>query len=401
MTNHSVNADVIIVGAGVMGASLAWWLRKIRPSWKVLLIERDPLFQRASSSLSASSIRQQFSCPVNVELSRFGFEFLRDAHRHLASLGGPQTLSLHEGGYLYLARDDQYSALEAAHRIQRALGADVSLLSAKALRERFPWLNCEGLRAGSLGLSGEGWFDGPALHRALLTQAVQAGAERLKGEVLQVLTEPSGDPERECPRVTGVLLSDGSRLDAPNVVNAAGPWSARVAETVGRTIDLIASRRTVFVLSCPEPLPDCPLLIDPSGFWLRPEGGQFLYGAPPREEGDELPLDPDWRELDESAWERLAHRIPALEAMRVERAWAGYYEMHQFDHNALIGPDPQVDGFWYLCGFSGHGIQHAPGAGLALAEWMSDGSPRSIDVTPLSPERVLKGEPLVELNVIG
>jgi glycine/D-amino acid oxidase-like deaminating enzyme len=196
-------------------------------------------------------------------------------------------------------------------------------------------------------------------------------------------------------------MASGEVIHAAQVVNAAGPWSARVAAMAGSALDVVASRRTVFVLSCPTPLPDCPLLIDPSGFWIRPEGSLLLYGAPPLDERPDLPLEPDWNELDESAWTRLAWRIPALEAMRIERAWAGYYEMHRFDHNGVIGPDPGIDGFWHLCGFSGHGLQHAPGAGLALAEWLCFGEPQTIDVRPLSPARIARAEPLLELNVIG
>ena len=400
MKSPDEQADVIIVGAGVMGVSLAWRLRRLRPDWRVLLIERDPLYQKASSSLSASSIRQQFTSPVNVDLSRFGIEFLRDAHRHLPCLGSPGALSLHEGGYLYLAQAHQLSSLQSAHRIQCQLGADVALLGPDALRQRFPWLNLDDIVGGSLGLSGEGWFDGPGLHRALLVQALQAGAVRIEGEVMGIEHEPASGPSMH-GRVSGVHLDGGRFLSAAHIVNAAGPWSGRVAALANRAIDVVASRRTVFVLSCPDPLPKCPLIIDPSGFWLRPEGAKWLYGAPPIDHGDELPLDPDWRELDEGRWEVLARRIPALQAMRIERAWAGYYEMHRFDHNALIGPDPRLEGFWYLCGFSGHGIQHAPGAGLALAEWMAFGRPQTIDVTPLAPDRVLRGEPLIELNVIG
>jgi glycine/D-amino acid oxidase-like deaminating enzyme len=400
MTARADPCDVLIVGAGVMGASLARWLARLRPAWRILLIERDPQFARASSSLSASSIRQQFSCAVNVALSRFGIDFLRGVDRELPGLHGINPLSLHEGGYLYLANQAQRAALAAAHTIQRSLGAEVALLEPAEIAGRFPWLHLDDVVAGSLGLTGEGWFDGPALHQALLADASARGVGRVSGEVTGLIIEPVSRAGAD-RRVSGVRLASGEVIHAAQVVNAAGPWSARVAAMAGSALDVVASRRTVFVLSCPTPLPDCPLLIDPSGFWIRPEGSLLLYGAPPIDERPDLPLEPDWNELDESAWTRLAWRIPALEAMRIERAWAGYYEMHRFDHNGVIGPDPGIDGFWHLCGFSGHGLQHAPGAGLALAEWLCLGEPQTIDVRPLSPERIARAEPLLELNVIG
>jgi glycine/D-amino acid oxidase-like deaminating enzyme len=380
-----------------MGAATAYWLARRDPTLSVCLIERDPGFARASSSLSASSIRQQFTTPVNIALSAFGIRFLREAHDTLG-LGSPQEgvhpLGLDESGYLYLAAPEHEPSLRAAHAIQRAQGADIALLAPEAVSVRFPWLSTQGIALGSLGLSGEGWFDGPAMHQALLACARAHGTRVFAGEVCAIDTQ-SGS------RVTGVRLADGSLVRCGHFVNAAGPWSGALAALAGIDLPVRARRRTVFVLSCPTALTACPLLIDPSGFWLRPEGRFLLTGSPPIDDSDDLPLDPDWRELGESAWMRLAHRIPALEAMRIERAWAGYYEMNTFDHNAVIGPHPEVENFWMISGFSGHGMQHAPGAGLALAEWILDGAPRTIDVRPLGYSRITRREPLPELNVIG
>jgi glycine/D-amino acid oxidase-like deaminating enzyme len=170
---------------------------------------------------------------------------------------------------------------------------------------------------------------------------------------------------------------------------------------VGVPLPIEAARRTVFVLSCPEPLPNCPLLIDPSGWWLRPEGRFLISGAEPLETEPGLPLEPQWAEWNDAQWASLAHRIPALAALRVERAWAGYYEMNTFDHNAVIGPHPDWPNLYFINGFSGHGMQHAAGAGLALAEWMLHGEAQTIDVADLGFERLLHNRPMRELQVIG
>ena len=399
--------DILIAGAGVMGAATAYWLTRRDPTLSVCLVDRDLGFARASSSLSASSIRQQFTTPVNIALSAFGIRFLREAHDTLG-LGSPQAgmhpLGLDESGYLYLATPEHEASLRAAHAIQRAQGADIALLAPAEISARFPWLSTEGITLGSLGLSGEGWFDGPAMHQALLACARANGARVLAGEVCAIEQEgdgQAGDGQASASRVTGVQLANGERIPCGHFVNAAGPWSGALAALAGISLPVVARRRTVFVLSSPAPLPACPLLIDPSGFWLRPEGHFLITGSPPIDDSNDLPLDPDWRELDEAGWMRLAHRIPALEALRIERAWAGYYEMNTFDHNAVIGPHPEVDNFWMISGFSGHGMQHAPGAGLALAEWILDGAPRTIDVRPLGYSRIARQEPLPELNVIG
>jgi len=393
--------DVAILGAGVMGASLAYWLTRLQPGVSVLLIDQDFGFRRASSSLSASSIRQQFSCPVNVQLSSFGISFLRQAGELLATNGHTLDFGLHEGGYLYLAQEHQEDALRRLYEIQRGQGADLGFLDKAALRARFPWLHSEDLAVGCLGLSGEGWFDGPALHQAFLAKAVSQGAHRMQAKVVG-LSGPrasNGDLLR-CDTVIVEGPSSDS-VTAGVVVNAAGPWSATLARLAGLSIPIAARRRTVFVISTPQVVSNCPLVIDPSGFWIRPEGNFFLTGTAPAEDKDDLPLVPAFEELDESQWARLAHRIPALEVMRIERAWAGYYEMNLFDHNALLGPHPQLPGFFCITGFSGHGMQHAAGAGLGLAEWILHGEPRSLDLRPLSVERWVKKAPLNEANVIG
>ncbi len=384
--------DVLIAGAGVMGASTAFWLTRLQPQWRVVLVERAPDFAQASSSLSASSIRQQFSSPVNIALSQFGARFLHEADQWLGP-GSQAALGFHEAGYLYLAGPAQEAALRALHAVQQAHGVELALLQADALARRFPWLNTQDISLGSLGLRGEGWFDGPGLHQRLLQSARQQGAELWSDEVMALQVQG--------PNLQAVTLRHHGRISPGLFVNAAGAWSARLSPPGAPPLPVVAARRSVFVLSCPQPLPDCPLLIDPSGFWLRPEGRYLITGREPIDDRPDLPLEPDWREIDEAQWMQLAHRIGALQALRVERAWAGYYEMNLFDHNAFIGPHPGLSGYAVICGFSGHGMQHAPGAGLALAEWLIGGQPRSVDVRALGLQRWLDGQPLREANVIG
>ncbi len=373
--------DVAIVGAGVIGASIAYWLTRIDPSLSVLLIERDRSFARASSSLSASSIRQQFSSPVNIQMSLFGARFLREE----------PGMAFHERGYLYLG---EAQTLRALHQVQVANRADIALLSRGELAARFPWLNVADLECGSLGLSGEGWFDGPALHAAMLRKARSQGARIVEGEASGFDRDTSG-------RVTAVLLADGARIACRHSVNAAGPWARSLAAAAGIALPVHARRRTVFVLSCPQSLPGCPLLVDPSGFWLRPEGAHFIAGTTPDPDADDLPLEPNLAEFDEALWARMAHRIPAFEALRVERAWAGYYEMNLFDRNAIIGAHPSAPNLWFATGFSGHGMQQAPAAGRGVAELIVRGGFETLDLSPLGFARLIADRPLLEANVIG
>ncbi|MSP98121.1 MAG: FAD-binding oxidoreductase [Betaproteobacteria bacterium] len=364
----------------MVGASVAYWLTRLNPSISVALIERDKSFARASSSLSASSIRQQFSNPLNIHMSRFGLGFLRE-----------MGAALEDKGYLYLGAA---APLRAVHKLQRANGADVVLIAPADLAARFPWLNVAGIELGSLGLSGEGWFDGPALHAEVLRRAQAQGARQIEGEAQGFQRDANG-------RISAVLLAGGSRIECGHAVNAAGPWARSLASAAGIALPVHARRRTVFVLSCPQALANCPLVIDPSGFWFRPEGRYFVAGTTPDPDVDDLPLEPNYAEFNEALWSRMAHRVPAFAALRVERAWAGYYEMNLFDANAIIGAHPAVPNLWFANGFSGHGMQQAPAAGRGIAELILRGRFETLDLAPLGFQRLIDNRPMTESNIIG
>ncbi|MBM3558028.1 MAG: FAD-binding oxidoreductase, partial [Alphaproteobacteria bacterium] len=199
-----------------------------------------------------------------------------------------------------------------------------------------------------------------------------------------------------------VRLGDGSEVPFDRLVVAAGAWSAPVAAWLGIDLPVRARRRTVFVVDIRAPLPACPLIIDTSGVWLRPEGKQFICGASPPEnrDPDDLPLEPDFDQWETTVWPALAARIPAFEAARMIRAWAGYYEYNTFDQNGVVGAYPDRPDVLFATGFSGHGLQHAPGVGRGVAELLVHGFHRGLDLGDLSPARLLAGRPLRERNVI-
>lgn len=390
--------QVVIIGGGAVGSATAHFLKTLAPDCTVTVIERDPSYAQASSALSASSIRQQFSSAINIELSRFGLRFLCEFGQRLAVDGQAPVIDFCEGGYLYLATPAGQAVLRENHGLQRTLGADVALLEPAALRQRFDWLNTDGIALGSLGLSGEGWFDGYTLLQALRRKAISQGARYLAAEAAG-LDSHASDGVR---RVHAVRLADGQALACTHVVNAAGCWARAVADWVGIELPVVGKARTVFCVRCPTALPGCPLLIDPSGIWLRPEGQSFLIGftPPAAQDADFAPLEPDHDAFERLIWPTLAERIPAFEALRVQSAWAGYYEMNEFDHNAIVGLHPACDNLYFANGFSGHGLQHSPAAGRGLAELILTGAWRSINLDPLGFSRIIDGRPLVEKNVI-
>ncbi len=383
--------EVTVIGGGVMGAATACFLARDHAAC-VTVVERDPSYSRASSSLSLSSIRQQFSQPVNMALSRWSIEFLRRVADELATGDDRPAIGLVEPGYLYLATGAGEATLREVNEVQRAEGVDVALLSPAELAARFPWLAVDDLALGSLGLSGEGWFDGPALHRAFRRKAKACGVRFVDGEAVDF--ETRGD------RVTALRCADGRRIGGDSFLLAAGAWSAALGAALGFTLPVSAKKRDVFVLETPAALPGCPLVIDPSGFWFRPEGSLILAGGPPRgADIDDAPLhDIDHGLFEELLWPTLAARVPAFEALRVRSSWAGYYEMNAFDQNGLAGRLPGYANAFTACGFSGHGMQQSPAVGHSMARLIAGLGAPLIDA--LLPQRLLDGRPLLEANVI-
>ncbi|MFX1737249.1 FAD-binding oxidoreductase [Paraburkholderia sp. A1RI_3L] len=390
-----MSAKVVIVGGGVIGSSVAYFLRAADPTVNVTVIERDPTYARSSSALSAASIRQQFSTPLSIQMSLFGIEFLRSIGERLEVDGVQPSIDLHEGGYLFLATPAGLDTLRENHALQKRLGADISLLDRAQLDERFAWLNTEDLVAGAFGESGEGWFDGYGLVQALRKKAQALGARYVPSDVTGLV--------RDGRRVTHVVDANGESYACDVVVNAAGAWCRRIAAMLGIDIPVFARRRSIFNVSSPAQLERCPLLVDPTGVYFRPEGRTYICGTSPSPDNDpdDLPLDEvDHALFDEVIWPTLAHRVPQFEALRVENCWSGYYEYNVFDHNAIIGAHPDIDNCIFANGFSGHGLQQGPATGRGVSELILHGRYTTLDLSALGFARVLENRPFVEKNVV-
>ncbi len=387
---------MVIVGGAIVGSAAATFLAR-RPDWhgRIVVVERDLTFRTSSTTLSAASIRLQFSTPLNIEISRFGVELIKHLDTWLEVEGQPPpAVDFVEGGYLFLASEAGLPILESNHAVQREHGVQVVLLTPAELLERFPWMRVDDLAGGSLGLADEGWFDAYALLQAFRRKARSLGVEEVAGEVVEI--------DSEGGRATGVRLADGRQIEADWVINAAGPRASTVAAMAGLQLPVSPRKRMVFHFDCRTRI-DSPLTIDTSGVYFRPEGPNYIAGSSPHGEQpdpDTLDLDVDRSWFEEVVWPGMAHRVPAFEAIRLLDAWAGHYEVNTLDHNAVIGPHPDLPNFLFANGFSGHGLQQAPAAGRALAEWIATGDYETIDVRPLGYERIAANQPYRELNVI-
>jgi sarcosine oxidase len=388
--------DVVIVGGAIIGSAVATFLA-MRADFdgRIVVVERDTTFRTSSTTLSAASIRLQFSTPLNIEISRFGLRVIKDPHAFLAVDGEVPEVDFVENGYLFLATDAGLATLEHNHAIQMAHDVPVVLLTPAELKARFEWINADDLAGASLGLSDEGWFDAHALLQGFRRRARSLGVEERVGEVVAL--------ERDGDRIGAVRLADGSVIGADWVVNAAGPRAADVAAMAGVDLPVRPRKRLVFHVEAPVSLGRAPLTIDPSGVYLRPEGPAYLTGFSPREgepDPDTLDLAPDRGPFDAFVWPTLAHRVPSFDRLRLLDTWAGHYEVNTLDHNAIVGPHPLITNLLFANGFSGHGLQQAPAVGRGLAEWIATGGWETLDLSPLGYARIARGEPIRELNVV-
>ena len=389
----ATNFDILIAGGAIMGSMVAWFLREEGFDGTIAIVEPDPAFARSATTLSAASIRQQFSIRENILLSRFGLEFIRG----LKNRFGPDAdIGFVERGYLVLAGKDGWPSLLATHEVERDAGAPIELMRQAELAERFPWLSVEGLSGGTFGRAGEGWFDA---HRFLAV--IRQG---LRTRRIAFVRDRVVAIDHDGRRVLGARLSGGTAIACGALVNAAGPSAGAMAALAGIALPVEPRKRSVFVFSAAEPPRDMTMTIDPSGVYVRPEGDVFICGTSPapQDDGPADPddFDPDYSLFDEILWPTLAGRIPAFESIRFQRAWAGHYDYNVLDRNAVIGPHPELANFHFINGFSGHGLQQAPGAGRALAEFIVHGAFRSIDCSAFGFDRIRDGKPFRERSVI-
>jgi len=226
------------------------------------------------------------------------------------------------------------------------------------------------------------------------------GVEYIKDEVTSLV--------KEGQRIKSITVKNGKEFNlGPNdiIVNTAGARSSEIMRMIGEDIPIRPRKRCIFVFDCKEPgLSTAPLTIDTSGTWFRPEGKYFITGVSPPEDNDPdvspEDFEVDYRLWDDVVWPNIAQRIPAFESVKLISAWAGHYDYNTFDQNAILGRHPKISNLYMATGFSGHGIQQAPGVGRGLSELIVHGEYKSLDLSMFNLERITRNEPLVELNIV-
>nr|KAF6403383.1 FAD dependent oxidoreductase domain containing 1 [Molossus molossus] len=346
------HSDVVIVGGGVLGLSVAYWLKRLekqRGAIHVLVVERDHTYSRASTGLSVGGIRQQFSLPENIQLSLFSVDFLRNINDYLAVVDDPPLdLRFNPSGYLLLASEKGAAIMENNVKVQRQEGAKVCLMSPEQLRNKFPWINTDGVALGSYGLEGEGWFDPWCLLQGLRRKVQSMGVLFCHGEVTRFVSSSnlmetiSGEEvtlkrihEVHCPQVKMDHSMEYQPVECAIVINAAGAWSGQIAELAGigkgppgtlqgTKLPVEPRKRYVYSWHCPQgPGLETPFVADTSGAYFRREGlgNNYLGGCSPTEEEEPDPgnLEVDHDFFQDKVWPPLAQRVPAFESLKVTR----------------------------------------------------------------------------------
>ncbi len=380
----------------MMGSGVAWFLSR-NPDFDgtVLVVERDPSYANSSTARTNSCMRQQFSRDVNIRISQFGAEFVRDFRAWVDDPEAPEV-PVNHFGYMYLASDTAAAeVLEANQRIQASLGAGTRIMAPSEIAAEYPFYNVDDIVCGSHNPVDEGWFDSGTIFEWWRRQARRNGVEYHTDEVVSI--NRCGDA------VTGVALASGDYIGCGTLVNATGPRAARTAAMAGLQLPVEPRKRFTWIFEAAEPLEqDLPLTIDPTGVHVRTDGAAYMAGCPPDHDPlvDDDDFDMDHDIFEDKVWPALAHRIPAFERIKVTSRWAGHYAYNRFDHNAVVGPHPEVSNFLFVNGFSGHGVQQSPAMGRAVSELIVYGEYRTLDLSALGYERIARGEPFVETAII-
>jgi glycine/D-amino acid oxidase-like deaminating enzyme len=391
--------DVVIVGGAMLGSSVAWFTAT-NPDFdgSILVVEKDPTYEFTSTVHTNSCMRQQFSNEVNIRVSQFAADFVKNFREYM---GGDERVPhpiLQSYGYMYLADNAEFAAtLKEGQGIQAKLGAGTKHMTAEEIKADYPFYNLDDILVGNHNLIDEGYFDGNTLFDWWKRSARERGVEYLTNEVVAMTKSTDGS------KVESVTLASGEVVSCGTVVNCSGPRAALTAAMAGIDIPVEPRKRYTFIFDAETPLDrDLPLTIDPSGVHMRSEGTYYLAGCPP---DDDPAVDFDDFVQDHSIWEEkvwpvLATRIPAFERIKLINSWAGHYAFNTFDQNAIVGPHSKVTNFIFVNGFSGHGFQQSPAMGRGVSELLTYGEYRTLDLSAFGYERIENCEKFPEKAII-
>ena len=387
MTNK---ADVIIIGGGVNGSSLAYNLLNDGFTGKITVFEKDREYKYTSTPRSAGGIRQLFTTAINIQISRYSLQVYKNFAEDMAIGDERAEIDFKQAGYLLLGKKEHMEQLKKQMELQHRHGAPSELLIKEELLEIIPELNIDDIEGG-LFCREDGYLDAYSVMQGYAKKARALGAEYIYEEVDEIMTEAG--------KVTGVKLKNGEIHHAPIVVNCGGGWAPELSAKAGLPLPVVPLKRQIIQFDIEEPLKNqLPLTIDPTGVYFRHEGSQIISGYA---ENVKPGIDFSWKRsfFEEQLWPVLANRVPNFERAKIVGGWAGIYDHNTEDQNAIIGRHPEMEGYYLAVGFSGHGMQQAPAVGKGLSELIRTGRYETLDLSPLRFERFAEKDLVIEGGV--
>ncbi len=388
-------SDIVIIGGGIMGSAAAYFMAVDGRAGSITVVEPDPTYAKAATPAGAGGVRRLMCRPENIRMSQFSLDFYAGFQDAMATVDNPADIQFRRQGYLFLTTAEGVGELTRNFEFQSQEGVRAELLDASGLRARFPSIGTDNV-ALACHSPEDGWIDANAALVGFRKKAESLGVTYVRDRVVGL--------EGSKPRVERAVLQSGDRLTGKVFVNTAGAWVDEIAAMTGAALPVKPMCRVQHFWRCAHEIEPLPLVKDESGAFFRPEGDGFAGGRPSWdiEPGFIWDIDRGYfaNYFEDTVWRLIADMVPSFETIKLVRSWGGHYAQNLFDGNMIIGRySDGIENLYTACGFSGHGIMHAPAVGRALAELALEGDYRTLDLSRMSFQRVLDDAPYAESGI--
>lgn len=387
-----MNYDIVIIGGGIIGSSVAYHLARDGRAGTIAVIERDITYSEAATPRGSGGIRQLFSLPENIEMARYGLDFYKKFDQTMSSKGDQISISFRRQGYLFVSDAGNEKVMEQNFHNQQKMGVKAQLLDNTNLEQLFPSIYNNDVKLAVYSPD-DAWIDAYSALNGFKSKARELGVTYVSEEISSANIQNK--------KIKSLKCAEGPTVRGEVFILATGAWSGEIAKYFDVNIPVEPMSRESYFFRCDKEIEPLPFIKTETDLAFRPEGNGFTGGMPDWsvKGGWNWELSPT--RFEDTVWPSLAHRIPAMKTIKLERSWRGHYARNNLDYNAIIGPwAANPHNLLIATGFSGHGIMHAPATGLAISELVLEGRYKTIDLTRFGTERVVAEKPYRESGIV-